>query len=52
MANPHAEKQQGEEKIHGDTIEDAVAQRSPQKTVQQNNAIPKPENGSHARSHE
>lgn len=52
MANPHAEKQQGEEKIHGDAMEDAVAQRSPQKTVQQNNAIPKPDNGSHARSQE
>lgn len=50
MANSHAEKQQGEEKIHGDAMEDAVAQRSPQKTVQQKTAIPEPDNGSHARS--
>lgn len=58
MANTHAEKQKGEEKIHGDAMEDAVSarsnqtDRSNQKTgaTQHNKAIPEPDNGAHARS--
>jgi hypothetical protein len=52
MANTHAEKQQGEEKIHGDAMEDAVSSESNQKTssAEPNNAIPEPENGAHPRS--
>ncbi|HSU19714.1 MAG TPA: hypothetical protein VLI45_08225 [Acidobacteriaceae bacterium] len=51
MANSHAERQQGEEKIHGDAMEDAVETHSNQQgTGERNSAIPEPDNGSHARS--
>ena len=40
MANTHAEKQQGEEKIHGDALEDALSPRPGKKTTEQNNTNP------------
>lgn len=57
MAKMHAEKQQSEEKIHGDAMEDAISTQSDQhgtrernQTNQANRAIPEPDNGSHSRS--
>lgn len=52
MADTHADKQQAEEKIHGDAMEDAFSSKAATASTssQQNSAIPEPENGSHARS--
>jgi len=49
----HAERQQGEEKIHGDALESAVSsagEHEPQNTSAHQSAIPAPEHGGHARS--
>ena len=49
----HAERQQGEEKIHGDALEAAVSSAGEHEAKDSNarqSAIPAPEDGGHARS--
>lgn len=49
----HAERQQGEEKIHGDALETAVSsagEHEAQDSKARQSAIPAPEHGGHARS--
>ena len=51
--NSHAEKQQGEEKIHGDALDTAVSagdERESHDVTERQSAIPAPDNGSHALS--
>ena len=56
MADTHAQRQQGEEKVHGDPMEDAVETQTHQQRggqqneAERNRAIPEAENGSHSRS--
>ena len=56
---PHAEKQSGEEKIHGDALETAVSsagehssasEHESQHSDAKRSAIPAPDDGGHARS--
>lgn len=49
----HAERQQNEEKMHGDPLDAAVSsagERSHQNSSARQSAIPSPEDGGHARS--
>jgi hypothetical protein len=54
----HAEKQHGEEKLHGDPLEEAVSsagehdsgERNSERSSERNSAIPDADNGGHARS--
>ena len=46
---PHANKQEGEEKMHGDALDRAVSSAGEHDT-EQNSAIPAPDDGGHARS--
>jgi hypothetical protein len=49
----HAEKQAGEEKLHGDALDAAVSssdERESQNSSAKESAIPAPDNGGHARS--
>ncbi len=50
----HAEKQHGEEKLHGDPLDTAVSsagEHESQQATARQSAIPAPEDGGHARSH-
>jgi hypothetical protein len=49
----HAEKQAGEEKLHGDALDAAVSpagEHDSQNSATKQSAIPAPDNGGHARS--
>jgi hypothetical protein len=51
MANTHAKKQNKEEKLHGDALEDAATTAPRQQSATENNhAIPAADNGGHSRS--
>lgn len=45
-----AEKQDGEEKMHGDALDRAVSSAGEHETGERNSAIPDADNGGHARS--
>lgn len=52
-AKSHAEKQQGEEKMHGDALDKAVSSAGEHETRDssaQHSAVPSPDDGGHARS--
>jgi hypothetical protein len=50
MPGTRAQKQQKEEKIHGDALETAVSSAGEHDATERNPAIPAPDDGSHARS--
>ncbi|HEY4009117.1 MAG TPA: hypothetical protein VGM11_03120 [Acidobacteriaceae bacterium] len=49
-SQPHASKQEGEEKLHGDALEEAVSSAGEHDTSERQSAIPAADKGGHARS--
>ena len=50
MSGTRANKQQNEEKMHGDPLETAVSSAGEHERAEQNSAIPAAEDGGHVRS--
>lgn len=50
MSKPRAQKQQSQEKIHGDELDSAVSSSGEHDSSERPSAVPEPDNGGHARS--